>query len=247
MKITQEQLTQALGQLLKDNADPVESAPPSNMAPDFIRATHVYEHEKASRKPQSIRELGSPVAEPTNSFTPVVEPAPVQQNSAPEFVLAPMEADLKEVLRHCLDVENQTLFTVENVLLQQLLRIFQRLEARMDGLEELITDELLGASKDNKPPEDQLIFMPTPAEGSWPKDKNHGEEENNEEEKVHITIEGIDYNQDGEEIHQGTIVRIPDTGNRPNNNLPRGGGEPPRTKSNARKRRRRKRNRKNKR
>ena len=220
MKITQEQLTQALGQLLKDNADPVEAAPPSNMAPDFIRATHVYKHEKANRKPQSIRELGSPVAEPTNSFTPVVEPAPVQQNSAPEFVLAPMEADLKEVLRHCLDAENQTLFTVENVLLQQLLRIFQRLEDRMDGLEELITDELLGASKDDEQPQPQLVFQ------------SHGEEKNNEE-KVQIQIGQTSIVDDGERIVGYDV--------------PRGGEKPPGSKVNARKRGRRKRNRKNKR
>ena len=167
MTITPKQLTQALEQLLRDNAEPVNANPPStpDMASDFIPATHVYEHEKAFRQPQSINDL---VDTPTpNTFTPVVEPTPVQQNSTPDFVLTPMEADLKEVLRHCLDVEKQTLFTVENVLLQQLLRIFQRLEAKIDGLEELITDELLGASKDdNDQPQPQLVFQ------------SHGEEEN---------------------------------------------------------------------
>ena len=230
MTITPKQLTQALEQLLRDNAEPVNANPPPtpDRASDFIPASLVYEHEKAHRQPQSINQLADTPPVP-NTFTPVVEPAPVEQDSVPEFVLTPMEADLKEVLRHCLDVENQTLFTVENVLLQQLLRIFLRLEAKMDGLEELITDELLGTSKDDQPhPQSQLVFQ------------NHGEEENNEKQKVHITIEGVNYNQDGEEIVQEALEG-------PNNNVPRSSGKSPKEKGNAGKRRRRKRNRKNKR
>jgi len=221
MNITDDKLNQALEyfrQLLK----PEETTPPSNpdKASDFIPASLVYEHEKAHRQPQSINQLADTPPVP-NTFTPVVEPAPVQQNSTPDFVLTPMEADLKEVLRHCLDVENQTLFTVENVLLQQLLRIFLRIEAKMDGLEELISDELIGASKDDQPqPQSQLVFQ------------SHGEEEETEEE-VHVQIGQNTFVDDGERIVSYDV--------------PRSSGKPPKAKGNAGKRRRRKRNRKNKR
>jgi len=223
MTITPKQLTQALEQLLRDNAEPVNAnpTPTPNRASDFIPASLVYEHEKAQRQPQSINQLAD-TTPALNTFTPVVEPVPVEQNSAPEFVLTPMEADLKEVLRHCLDVENQTLFTVENVLLQQLLRIFLRLEAKMDGLEELISDELIGASKDDQPqPQSQLVFQ------------SHDEEEETEEE-VHVQIGQSKFVDEGEEV----IV---------NYDVPRSSGKPPKPKGNAGKRRRRKRNRKNKR
>ena len=136
-----------------------------------------------------------------------------------------MEADLKEVLRHCLDVENQTLFTVENVLLQQLLRIFLRLEAKMDGLEELISDELLGVSKDDDDqPQPQLVFQ------------SHGEEEN-----IIPEISKEEIKKENQYPDQGTYVasKIAD--------VPRSSGKPSRAKGNASKRRRRKRNRKNKR
>ena len=248
MTINEDKLNQALDyfrQLLKPE-EAISPSPPER-ASDFIPASLVYEHEKAHRQPQSINQLADTTPVP-NTFTPVVEPAPVEQNSAPEFVLTPMEADLKEVLRHCLDVENQTLFTVENVLLQQLLRIFQRLESKVDGLEELITDELLGASKDDQQPQPQLVF------------KSHGEEETNEEE-VHIKLTGIDYNRNNEGIiqvsnpsertwvqekfEQHQKPRGPLEGSNPD--VPRSSGKPPRTKGNAGKRRRRKRNRKNKR
>jgi len=216
------QMFEYFRQALKGDAEPVNANPPPtpDKASDFIPASLVYEHEKAHRQPQSINQLADTLPAP-NTFTPVVEPAPVEQNSAPEFVLTPMEADLKEVLRHCLDVENQTLFTVENVLLQQLLRIFLRLEAKMDGLEELITDELLGASKDDQPqPQSQLVFQ------------SHGEEEETEEE-VHVQIGQNTFVDDGERIVSYDV--------------PRSSGKPPKEKGNAGKRRRRKRNRKNKR
>ena len=250
MTINEDKLNQALDyfrQLLK----PEEAIPPSPPS-DFIPASLVYEHEKVHRQPQSINQLADTPPTP-NTFTPVVEPAPVEQNSAPEFVLTPMEADLKEVLRHCLDVENQTLFTVENVLLQQLLRIFLRLEAKMDGLEELISDELIGASKDDQPqPQSQLVFQ------------GHDEEEETEEE-IYVQI-GQDTSVDELEIvsvsggrpfseqkvhDQGTYTRTK-IANVPRQeavitHVPRGSGKPPKEKGNAGKRRRRKRNRKNKR
>ena len=243
MTINEDKLNQALDyfrQLLKPE-EAISPSPPER-ASDFIPASLVYEHEKAHRQPQSINQLADTTPVP-NTFTPVVEPVLeptlVEQNSAPEFVLTPMEADLKEVLRHCLDVENQTLFTVENVLLQQLLRIFLRLEAKMDGLEELITDELLGASKDDQPqPQSQLVFQ------------SHDEEEEETEEKVHVQIGQNTFVDDGEEVRgHGTYVEsgpIP----RPEaviTHVPRSSGKPPKAKGNAGKRRRRKRNRKNKR
>jgi len=245
------QMFEYFRQALKGDADPVNANPPStpDRASDFIPATHVYEHEKIHQKtsePQSLLDLVGQNMSHTGkhlgtvssaSFTPVVEPAPVQQNSTPDFVLTPMEADLKEVLRHCLEVENQTLFTVENVLLQQLLRIFLRLEAKMDGLEELISDELIGASKDDQPqPQSQLVFQ------------SHGEEEETEE--VHVQIGQNTFVDEGEEVRgHGTYVEsgpIP----RPEaviTHVPRSSGKPPKAKGNAGKRRRRKRNRKNKR
>ena len=227
MNIDPKQLTEILEKSIRSIISSTDTNPPSNssMAPDFIPATHVYDHEKLHQQPQSINKLGSSAAAPVNAFTPVTEPDSVPQTSNPEFVLAPMEADLKEVLRHCLDVENQTLFTVENVLLQQLLRIFQRLEQKLDGLEELITDELLGASKDDTSSENQLLFMPTPDEDSYPKGKLNDEEET-EQEKTHS---------------HGTYIESKTA------NVPRSGGKPPKAKGNARKRRRRKRNGKNKR
>ena len=174
MTTNDDKLNQALEYFRQLLNKPEETTPPStsDKASDFIPASLVYEHEKAHRQPQSINDLADTPPVP-NTFTPVVESAPSQQNSTPEFVLTPMEADLKEVLRHCLDVEKQTLFTVENVLLQQLLRIFQRLEARMDNLEELITDELLGASKDDEQPQPQLVFQ------------SHGEKEETEQEEIY--------------------------------------------------------------
>ena len=228
MNLTQEQLAQAFEYFEKKlggNAKPEEATPPStpNRASDFIPASLVYEHEKAHRQPQSINDLVDtpPVL---NTFTPVVESAPSQQNSTPDFVLTPMEADLKEVLRHCLDVEKQTLFTVENVLLQQLLRIFQRLEARMDGLEELITDELIGVSKDDQPqPQSQLVFQ------------SHDEEEN-----ILPEISKEEIKKENQFVDQGTYTRTKIA------DVPRSGGKPTRAKGNAGKRRRRKRNRKNK-
>ena len=175
MTTNDDKLNQALEYFRQLLNKPEETTPPStsDKASDFIPASLVYEHEKAHRQPQSINDLADTPPTP-NTFTPVVESAPSQQNSTPDFVLTPMEADLKEVLRHCLDVEKQTLFTVENVLLQQLLRIFQRLEARMDGLEELITDELIGVSKDDQSqPQSQLVFQ------------SHGEEEETEQEEIY--------------------------------------------------------------
>ena len=224
MTTNDDKLNQALEyfrQLLK----PEETTPlsTSDKASDFIPASLVYEHEKAHQKPQSINDLADTPPTP-NTFTPVVESAPVQQNATPEFVLTPMEADLKEVLRHCLDVEKQTLFTVENVLLQQLLRIFQRLEARMDNLEELITDELLGASKDDEQPQSQLVFQ------------SHDEEEN-----IIPEISKEEIKKENQFVDQGTYTRTKIA------DVPRSSGEPPRAKGNARKRRRRKRNGKNKR
>ena len=171
MTIDDDKLNQALDyfrQLLK----PEEATPPSasDRASDFIPASLVYEHEKAHRQPQpqSINDLAD-VPKVSAAFTPIgsSDLSETVPQTSPDFVLTPMEADLKEVMRHCLDVEKQTLFTVENVLLQQLLRIFLRLEAKMDGLEELISDELIGASKDDQPqPQSQLVFQ------------SHGEEEN---------------------------------------------------------------------
>ena len=229
MNITDDKLNQMFEHfrhmLRGDGSEPVNANPPSNpdKAPDFIPASLVYEHEKAHQKPQSINDWADVPPTP-NTFTPVVEPAPVEQNLIPDFVLTPMEADLKEVLRHCLEVENQTLFTVENVLLQQLLRIFLRLEAKMDGLEELISDELIGASKDDQPqPQSQLVFQ------------SHGEEET--EEEVHVQIGQNTFVESGPIPRPEAIIT----------HVPRSSGKPPKEKGNAGKRRRRKRNRKNKR
>ena len=107
MTTDDDKLNQAL-EYFRQLFKPEETTPPStsDKASDFIPASLVYEHEKAHQKPQSINDWVDTPPTP-NTFTPVVEPTPVQQNATPEFVLTPMEADLKEVLRHCLDVENQ--------------------------------------------------------------------------------------------------------------------------------------------
>ena len=255
MEFTKEQLAAAFSQLMASTVTDQPAKPKSSEynenAPDFIPTTLVYEHERQNQQSsvQSINNL-QPVAQPTNTYTPIEQPQPQQPQSAkPYFVLAPMEADLTEVLRHLLNSEGQTLFTVENVFIQQLLRIFHRIETRLDSLEELITDELLGASKDDDDQsQPQLVFQ------------SHGEEENNKEEIQIQTVQNS-FVDEGEriiqistpsertwvqeEFEQHQKIRKPLEG--PNPNVPRGGGEPPREKGNARKRRRRKRNRKNKR
>jgi len=231
MTITDDKLNQMFEyfrQALKGDAEPVNANPPStpDRASDFIPATHVYEHEKAYRQqPQSINDWADvPTPTAPNTFTPVVEPAPVQQSVVPEppFSLTGLEPDLVKVLQYSIEKKGQTLYTVENVFLQQLLRIFLRLEAKMDGLEELISDELLGVSKDDQPqPQSQLVFQ------------SHGEEEEETEEKVHVQIGQNTFVDDGERIVSYDV--------------PRSSGKPPKEKGNAGKRRRRKRNRKNKR
>lgn len=155
--MTPEQIANIVTQVIDRTSQP-QPAAPSQQADDFIPATHVYDHEK----PQSISEMA------TSSFTPVAEepviqtshPVPasaVSSTNAPPFAITPMEQDLVVMLKHLLDVEKQDLATVENVFIQQALRVLQRIEAKVDSLEEMITDELLGASKDDEQPQPQLI------------------------------------------------------------------------------------------
>ena len=110
---------------------PVPSIPnPLSTGPTIIPATMTYEHETTHTAPQPI---------------PTPTPAPVQVPiDEPPFHLTGMEQDLATVLKYCVDSKKQTIFTVENTFLQQLLRMMLRVEEKLNTLEELITDEVLG-------------------------------------------------------------------------------------------------------
>lgn len=162
MKIDQN-LVDALQQFVHEAKNaapkPVDAKPN-----DFIESTMTYEHET----PVSVNSM----AEVTNTFKPI-QPQETASTAgsdlrtkkfAPDFVLTNLEQDLVTVLKHLLVVEGQTTLTVENVFLQQLLRIIQRLELKIDSLEELITDEVLGYSdswkktNEENPQESLLVF-----------------------------------------------------------------------------------------
>ena len=225
--MTPEQIANIVTQVIQ-NTNQTQPTTSSQQADDFIPATHVYDHEK----PQSISEMA------TSSFTPVAEEPVIQTPqstpSAPPFAITPMEQDLVVMLKHLLDVEKQDLATVENVFIQQTLRVLQRIEVKVDSLEEMITDELLGASKDDDLPEPQLLFQSNPTEEGWVKDKFDGKKET-EQEKTHDQ-ETWPKSKTNISRQEAVITHVS-----------RSGGKPPRAKGNAGKRRRRKRNRKNKR
>ena len=116
---------------------PVPSIPnPISTGPTIIPATMTYEHETNHTIPQPIP-------------NPIPTPAPVQlPTDEPPFHLTGMEQDLATVLKYCVDNKQQTIFTVENTFLQQLLRMMLRVEEKINTLEELITNEVLSYSKD---------------------------------------------------------------------------------------------------
>ena len=112
---------------------PVPSIPnPLSTGPTIIPATMTYEHE-----------TNHTVTQPIPSPTPTPVQAPTDE---PSFHLTGMEQDLATVLKYCVDNKQQTIFTVENTFLQQLLRMMLRVEEKINTLEELITDEVLGYS-----------------------------------------------------------------------------------------------------
>ena len=105
MTITPEQLAQAFEyfeNMQRGNTGSVEATPPSasDRASDFIPASLVYEHEKAHRQPQpqSINDLAD-VPKVSAAFTPIgsSDLSETVPQTSPDFVLTPMEADLKEV------------------------------------------------------------------------------------------------------------------------------------------------------
>ena len=156
-------------------------------------------------------------AYPAEAFTPVEEVNSWPQD--PTFQLTDMEIDLSMVLQHVLK-KGQTKYTVENVFLQQLLRIALRVEKKVDTLEELITDEVLGYSDSLR--EERLVVEV----------KDNDKEETNRDTSEDNFTEEVD----GEKWEHQKVRDVPE-----------GGQGPPRSGSDGSKRRRNRRNNSNKR
>ena len=228
--MTPEQIAELVRQVVAQTSQPATSQAQSKPA-DFIESTLTYSHEQP-QQPQSINSMERVIAvdrtSPGETFTPVEfssensEPIQVQQTpiqSVPTFSLTDMEIDLSTVLHHVLN-NGQTKYTVENVFLQQLLRIALRLEHKVDTLEELITDEVLGYSDSLR--EERLVVEV----------KDNDKEETNRDTSEDNFTEEVD----GEKWEHQKVRDVPE-----------GGQGPPRSGPNGSKRRRNRRNNSNKR
>ena len=117
-----------------------------------IPATIKYPHEQGYVEP--IDDLEAEPPEEGNTFEPIVRPT----SDDPKFDLRLIEHDLALVLHHVVN-KGQTVYTVENVFIQQVLRVVQRLENRLERLEEIIMDELVDVSSDDDPIDNKKLIM----------------------------------------------------------------------------------------
>lgn len=221
---------------------------PSSLPEEFISADKVrYSHETV---PQSINQMqdqthvsAEPQAQPTiypervhvsagpltgsvadNGY--IVSPHAIGNDGTlePPFALTPLEADLGPVLQHA-KAQGQTLYTMENVFIQQCLRSLMRLTSEVAELKELVKrnhiPEIDPPRLLTKPLNQSIKFVTSTENNGNTQEEDYQEEETSNEEFDFIDDEPTD--------------------------VQRSGGSPKKAEGKSRKRRRRKRNRKNQR